>query len=545
MKIKSFFLFFLCFFLVMACSDKEVDPGFAIENSGDIVINAGVGSTTVFSFTSAREWKASCSADWLSVSPLSGESGKASLTVTTKSENSTTVERSATLVLTSGTVQKEITLTQEAGEIGFIEPDLSEYRMPVEGGVLKIGFSTNMGEDEFAIYFSKVDWLNQNEGGRAVSEYGMRINVLANPDEDSRSAEFTFIRKVDSKQLATIKVVQAGKSTPIDYKTDQSVRVLQTASKGNGIPVIIMGDGFTQQEIDDEYYADVMDKACENLFSEEPIKSLCDYFDVYAVTAVSKSNDFTSGNNTIFKCKLAGGGSTAIEGNDNIVQTYAQCVQNINYNDALVVVILNTEVHAGTTFWYMDSHTGKGINFAIAYCPVIKGVESENFRQVLTHEAVGHGFAKLGDEYSYEENPIIPAEVIKEVQTLQRDGWVQNVSLKNNPVEVPWSTFLTDSRYVSEELDVLEGAYTYMKGIYRPTYESMMNSNTTGFNAPSRKEIYDRVMENGENITPTYEDFVIFDTQHKPQQIREFIRVRAVAEKPFARPRLVKRTLSF
>ena len=115
MKIKSFFLFFLCFFLVMACSDKELAPGFAIENSGDIVINAGVGSTTVFSFTSAREWKASCSADWLSVSPLSGESGKASLTVTTKSENSTTVERSATLVLTSGTVQKEITLTQEAG----------------------------------------------------------------------------------------------------------------------------------------------------------------------------------------------------------------------------------------------------------------------------------------------------------------------------------------------------------------------------------------------------------------------------------------------
>ena len=249
----------------MACSDKELAPGFAIENSGDIVINAGVGSTTVFSFTSAREWKASCSADWLSVSPLSGESGKASLTVTTKSENSTTVERSATLVLTSGTVQKEITLTQEAGEVGFIEPDLSEYRIPVEGRVLEIGFSTNMGEDEFAIYSSKVDWLNQNEGGRSVSEYGMRINVLANPDEDSRSAEFTFVRKVDSKQLATIKVVQAGKSTPIDYKTDQSVRVLQTASKGNGIPVIIMGDGFTQQEIDDEYYADVMDKACENL----------------------------------------------------------------------------------------------------------------------------------------------------------------------------------------------------------------------------------------------------------------------------------------
>lgn len=546
MKMKSFFLFFLCLFLVAACSDKEVEPSFAIENSGGVVINPEVGSTTIFSFTSAREWKAACSADWLSVSPLSGESGKATLTLTTKSENSTTVDRSATLVLSSGTVQKEITLTQEAGEIGFIEPDLTEYRMPVGGGVLIIGFSTNMGDDEFQIQSSPdVDWLNQNEGGRAVSEYGVKLNVLANPDNDSRSVNFTFTRKADSKVLATVKLVQAGKSTPVDYTANQSVRILHTASEGNGIPIIIMGDGFTQQEIDDGVYAKVMNKAYENIFTEEPIKSLRDYFDVYAVTAVSKSKDFTSGDKTVFRCKLEGGQSTAIEGNDKVVQAYMQCVKNVNYDDALVIVILNTQVHAGTTYWYMDSRTNKGIDFAIAYCPVIKGMESENFRQVLTHEAVGHGLAKLGDEYSYEEFPVITAEVRKEVQTLQSDGWVQNVSLKDNRTEVPWSAFLSDNRYASEEIGVIEGAYTFKTGIYRPTFESMMNSNKTAFNAPSRKEIYDKIMEKGKSVTsPAYEDFVAFDMLHKPQ-VRTFLRARAVEEKPFARPRLVRKALSF
>lgn len=546
MKMKFFFLFLLYLFLVAACSDKEMEPGFAIENSGGVVISPEVGSTTLLSFTSAREWKASCSADWLSVSPLSGESGKATLTITAKSENSTTVDRSATLVLSSGTVRKEITLTQEAGEIGFIKPDLTEYRVAVEGGVLQIGFSTNMGEDEFQIESTPgVDWLNPSEGGRAVSKFRVRLNVLANPGDDSRSVDFLFTRKADSKVLATIKLVQAGKLTPIDHTMDQSVRVVQAASKGNGIPIIIMGDGFTRQEIDDGVYAKIMDKACENIFTEEPIKSLRDYFDVYAVTAVSKSKDFSSGDKTVFRCKLEGGQSTAIEGDEEVVQAYMQCVKNINYDDALVVVILNTRVHAGTTYWYMNSQTNKGIDFAIAYCPIIKGMDSEDFRQVLTHEAVGHGLAKLGDEYSYEEFPVITADVIKEVQSLQRDGWVQNVSLTNNRTEVPWSAFLLDDRYASEKIDVIEGAYTFKTGIYRPTYESMMNSNKTAFNAPSRKEIYDKIMEKGKGVaSPAYEDFVAFDILHKPE-VRTYLRARAVEEKPFARPRLVRKVLNF
>lgn len=545
MKMKSFFLFFLCLFLVAACSDKEIEPSFAIENSGDVVINPEVGSTTVFSFTSSREWKASCSADWLSVSPLSGESGKASLTVTAKSANSTTVDRSATIVLSSGTVQKEITLTQEAGEIGFIDPDLTEYRMPVEGGVLNIGFSTNMEKGEFAIYSSKVDWVNQNVGGRAVSDYGLSVNILANTGNDSRSTEFTFVREVDSKLLATVKVVQAGKTTTVNETENQSVSILQTASNGNGIPIIFMGDGFTQQDINDGLYADAMNKACENIFTEEPIKSLRDYFDVYAVTAVSRSHDFTGGSETVLRCKLEGGGSTTIEGNDRIIQVFAQSVRGVDLTGALIIVILNTREYAGTTqFGYSLQGSDKLLEFAIAYCPIIDGLESEKFRQVLTHEGVGHGFAKLDDEYAYEKMGAISADRIAEVKLLQAQGWLQNVDFTPDRERVLWSEFLKDSRYALEGLGVFEGACTYIRGAYRSSEESMMRKNTPGFNAPCRKEIYDRVIKRGTGYTPTYEEFVAFDMLHKPQ-VRTFLRARAVEEKPFARPRLVRKALNF
>lgn len=51
---------------------------------------------------------------------------------------------------------------------------------------------------------------------------------------------------------------------------------------------------------------------------------------------------------------------------------------------------------------------------------------------------------------------------------------------------------LTDSRYQNEHLGVYEGACTYPKGAYRPSEDSMMNSNTCAFNAPSRKSLYER-----------------------------------------------------
>ena len=93
---------------------------------------------------------------------------------------------------------------------------------------------------------------------------------------------------------------------------------------------MLIGDGFIDTEINDGTYDAVMDKAFENLFTEEPIKSLRDYFNVYAVTAVSKHNIFGTGYETALGCELAGGNSTGISGEDNAVQRYVQCVDNID-----------------------------------------------------------------------------------------------------------------------------------------------------------------------------------------------------------------------
>ena len=158
------------------------------------------------------------------------------------------------------------------------------------------------------------------------------------------------------------------------------------------------------------------------------------------------------------------------------------------------------------------------------------------------HEAIGHGFGKLLDEYAYEEQGRIPVSEINNTRTLQSFGWAQNVDFTAEWDEVLWSAFLNDERYTSDNLGVFEGACTYIKGAYRPSEESMMRSNILGFNAPSRKALYDRTMKTATGASKsTYEEFVEFD-------LRNGGRTRSTAVyvepgKPFAHPRFVNKAL--
>lgn len=257
--------------------------------------------------------------------------------------------------------------------------------------------------------------------------------------------------------------------------------------------------------------------------------------------AVSRSNKF-DGYNTAFQCQMEGGMSTLITGNDENVIDYIQCVEGIDVSETLAVVVLNSPLYAGTTYfgYYSENQVTE---LAIAYCPIIYNLENDSFRQVLVHEAVGHGFAKLEDEYSYEENGKMPSDEINDVKMLQSYGWAQNVDFTQDENTILWSSFLNDSRYSSEGIGIYEGACTYMSGVYRPTEDSMMNTNTCGFNAPSRKAIYDMVMRRGENRETTYEEFADFDSRNA-SQVQTLTRTSNAISRPFTHPHFVHKSIN-
>lgn len=417
----------------------------------------------------------------------------------------------------------------------------------MEGGVFSIQFETNVDEEKLKVYTSSEpgSWLRQETSSRsAASEtHEVVLHAASNKGGMSRSAYLLFVKEEDGsqKELATVKISQQGGQVleSVDFSEDGKIDTLQQHVKGEGIPIVLMGDGFVDQEFTDGTYRRVMEKAMENLFTEEPVKSLREYFDVFMINAVSENNDFGVGYKTAFSCKLAGKNSSAISGDDASVQVYVgKVVKEDKRENCLAVVILNTHAYAGTTYFGYQDKNSQFIEFAIAYCPIIENLESDYFRQVLVHEAIGHGLGKLEDEYVYSDKGSISTLEVQRIRVMQANGWAQNVDFTASEDSVMWASFLTDSRYQNEHLGVYEGACTYPEGAYRPSEDSMMNSNTCAFNAPSRKSLYEKVMKIGMDTEQVlYEDFVTFDKAHLPGMLPVASYTRAAfSGQSFARP---------
>lgn len=540
-------LFNLClaFLMLLTSCHKEMES-VAFENvTESVTLQSVVGDEAFISFTSLGTWNVTTDAAWLSLSPLSGDAGEGQVKVTAVFENNSNQVREAKVKLTSGDEACEISVFQEVGD--YVLPEKEEYLIGVEGGVFTIYFETNVDVEKLKVYTSSEpgSWLRQETTSRsAASEmHEVSLHATSNKGGMSRSAYLLFVREEDGvqKELATVKISQQGGQVleSVDFSEDGKIDTLQQHVKGEGIPIVLMGDGFVDQEFSDGTYRRVMEKAMENLFTEEPVKSLREYFDVFMINAVSENNDFGMGYKTAFSCKLAGGNSTVIKGDDVSVQVYVgKVLKEEKKKNSLAVVVLNTSVYAGTTYLGYQDGNGKFIEFAIAYCPVIETLESEHFRQVLVHEAVGHGIGKLEDEYVYPDKGNVTTLEMQRIRTMQANGWAQNVDFTASKDTVLWASFLTDSRYQNEHLGVYEGACTYPKGAYRPSEDSMMNSNTCAFNAPSRKSLYEKVMKIGMDTEQVlYEDFVTFDKAHLPEMLPVASYTRAAfSGQSFARP---------
>jgi hypothetical protein len=522
-------LFNLClaFLTLFTSCHKEIET-VSFENvTESVTLQSVVGDEAFISFTSLGTWNVTTDAAWLSLSPLSDDAGEGQVKVTAVFENNSNQVREAKVKLTSGDEACEISVFQEVGD--YVLPEKEEYLIGVEGGVFTIYFETNVDVEKLKVYTSSEpgSWLRQETTSRsAASEtHEVSLHATSNKGGMSRSAYLLFVKEEDGsqKELATVKISQQGGQVleSVDFSEDGKIDTLQQHAKGEGIPIVLMGDGFVDQELADGTYRRVMEKAMENLFTEEPVKSLREYFDVFMINAVSENNDFGMGYKTAFSCKLAGGNSTVIKGDDVSVQVYVgKVLKEEKKRNSLAVVVLNTSVYAGTTYFGYQDGNGKFIEFAIAYCPVIETLESEHFRQVLVHEAVGHGFGKLEDEYVYPDKGNVTTLEMQQIRTMQANGWAQNVDFTASKDTVLWASFLTDSRYQNEHLGGYEGACTYPKGAYRPSEDSMMNSNTCAFNAPSRKSLYEKVMKIGMDTEQVlYEDFVTFDKAHLPEML--------------------------
>lgn len=297
-----------------------------------------------------------------------------------------------------------------------------------------------------------------------------------------------------------------------DYSKDGEVVTLQTATEGNGIDLVLMGDGYSDRLIADGTYDDVMRTAMDKFFKIEPYKSFRHLFNVYYVKVVSKNEISVANLETALSSKFW---LDELTGDNYAAINYAlKAIGEERIDEAMITVILhNNIISDGVCYWYNTDYLNDyGSGTSISYFPY--AYNKSNLEALIHHETGGHGFAKLADEYVHDDKGIIAESDVENLKESQsKRGWHKNIDFTDNLSTIRWAKFISDPRYANEDIGAYEGAYYHPYGVWRPAKTSIMVNNIGQYNAPSREAIYYRIhkLAYGADWEYDYEEFVEYD----------------------------------
>ena len=355
---------------------------------------------------------------------------------------------------------------------------------------------------------SKPDWVEVSpSSGTGKVEVAVTVNELVS-GAGNRNGEIVFL--LDGKDYRSRMTVEQ-----YDYQYgDGDVLTLQEATVGKGVNIVLLGDCFDAKDISEGKYLQALQDAYTYFFDMEPYVTYKDYFNVYGVFGLSED----SGIGTVNTIREARFGSQYIL-NEGVSPDFEAAFAAASLapigddvSTALVVMIENSYDYGGLTYMWGDGS-------AVAVVPMSTDPAPYDFRGLVHHEAGGHGFGKLADEYIY-HNAFIQScsclccEHVSELNQMKSYGFYDNVSLSGSLNDVPWSHFILDAQY-SNTVDVYEGAFFHSRGVYRSESVSCMNNNIPYYNAVSRESIVKRIKKYaGEEYS--FEDFKSKDREALP-----------------------------
>lgn len=354
--------------------------------------------------------------------------------------------------------------------------------------------------------------------GYKKTELSVTIDELAHgAGNRNDSIVFTLSDKTDEAGNA---ITCYYKISQFDYEHDEdSQTALQTATVGKGINIVFTGDGYDAEDIANGSFITDMKEGMEYFFAVEPYKTYKDYFNVYVDFAMSYESGACSGvnlwRNTKFDIIYGAGDNGRLKVDFDQIMSYVlnnvsgSAVTSQNVSQSLVICVPNSDAYEGVTCLYGDGS-------AVAVVPHSRYDYPNDYRGLIQHEAGGHGFGKLGDEYVYHREYIqkctcICCGHVGDVQVEKAKGWYRNLSLSGKYNDIEWRHLIFDSRY-SDIIDIYEGGYMHARGIYRSETNSCMNNNVPYYSTISRQAIVERILDYA-GETFDFETFVSRDSR--------------------------------
>jgi hypothetical protein len=218
-----------------------------------------------------------------------------------------------------------------------------------------------------------------------------------------------------------------------------NVETLFGRTDGKGIDLVIIGDAFTESDMD--LFKAAASELTDYLFSYEPLfKKQSKGWNIHRVDVISETSDLESTTDTAFESYYnCTGIQRAICLDDGkVLVEIAKAVPQFDY----ILVLINNSEYGGAA--------------VSALSTVSMHDDSKSY---AIHE-LGHMVANLADEYTYgaESAPI-------------SEPTYPNVTLNTNPETVKWKHWLSDPN-----VDIFEGGLNVQTGVWRPTNDSIMHN---------------------------------------------------------------------
>ncbi|MDR2424348.1 MAG: BACON domain-containing protein [Prevotellaceae bacterium] len=271
-----------------------------------------------------------------------------------------------------------------------------------------------------------------------------------------------------------------------DYYRDGEILMLNVHTKGKGVAIVIVGDGFDREDLrKGGWYEQTVRSVADVFFKVPVIRDFKEYFDFYAYMAESPVRGVGQG----VKNKFGGDPFKA--------QAAVDAVPGM---PATRTTIFAGNGMVGGHAWYGG--------------PVLFSTDEGANLYWASHELAGHGFSRLGDEY-YSPSKADDGyrESIKRSQTETSSDL--NVDITDDPEQMIWKNFFGRPGY--EAVGIFEGASYHSEGMWRAEKQSVMvgwipeyKEKGPHFTAQARYNIYCAIMRKAEE-PHSFDDFLKYD----------------------------------
>jgi hypothetical protein len=362
-------------------------------------------------------------------------------------------------------------------------------------------------------------------GGTSVSFDNAKVFTFGENTGGERTANVQFSVMSNSvTYYKDIVLTQKAKGSALSrtyYRNGQKVVLNQANASGcsNYFNIVILGDGYKKKDLaQGGKFERSARSAMDSFFAIEPYKTFKDRFNVYMVAYESeeegtdvRSSGITK--NTYFNSYCQGGGNTAayIDGADKVVNAVKAAVGSSDaiFYRSIAILLLNTDEQAGSTGYPFRDYKSGFANGYASFAIAVLAANSIGTNGLVKHEAGGHAFGRLADEYYSGSNTASSANK-SDLANWHAKGWYWNVTSSSSYYK------FTSSAYSSSEVGLIEGAWGYAYGMYRPTAGGMMEGSTGVFNAPSRHAIYHRIITESEGANAySWSKFLEYDRKNR------------------------------